>query len=765
MSLSRPRNRVNSRANTLPSLLTTVEANNVDSSSFLPSIEESLQDWLTRSIPDTASTSSSLLLLETCPCCKKVDCENMDTLASAIRKLEGDARLAAEIGQSLLHKHEQSVITSTEIKSNLEEQLGQLREKVRELEHSLLEADIKKQELEEEKDKSIWEYQKTQKTLDETVIDLEAANHRCIQLGSELKQKSSEVDALRVFKIMARQADIREDALRVMLEDNKHELGISRKKELSLESKHRKLKAKYESLCIAYERIKLNQQEMGLTNCTQLDIMWLRESNEKLRKDVLKLTSALLSPGDAHMTHQNQLVELIKELASANTKLKNDLLDCRDLFVERYGHAMPPEIVMTTNNDGDNNTAAEENPPLLSKSAPDEPSSSCRQDNNNDPSSSSVSLTLPPSIMTSSTSSHSLAEPHPTPSTSSVNPSVVHHHYHYYLKNNKALNEKGKLKDVEGDSNNSNDPNEKKETPEITLSPSPINDTSSPFRQLHVQISVVLQRLKQTDIRALNRRLRRAFDMLELSSMSNSIIENILHDMEGLRSRFLWIEETKEESWVNDVSMLEFFPMMGLFQDMMREISQLRTTMNDLQVEYYKKVEESDIRLEEELKRKQQEKEQKRKSSGGGEVGSPLSWLANVFQRASQQQQKYQQQEQQQKSIHQKSLYPSQSQDSLHTRFIMDTTPVHPLAIPSSERLRKKSDMDRHGPASSFPRSFEKPSSKKKVILRASQSAGTTMQPALEYAVRRKRSTLGLESSNQASPDLAFGTTNWLGNK
>jgi hypothetical protein len=51
----------------------------------------------------------------------------------------------------------------------------------------------------------------------------------------------------------------------------------------------------------------------------------------------MQLTSALLSPGDAHMTHQNQLVDLIKELASANTKLKNDLLDCRDLLVESYG--------------------------------------------------------------------------------------------------------------------------------------------------------------------------------------------------------------------------------------------------------------------------------------------------------------------------------------------------------------------------------------------------------------------------------------------
>jgi hypothetical protein len=41
--------------------------------------------------------------------------------------------------------------------------LEQVREKARELEQSLLESEIKKQELEEEKDKTIWEYQKTQK--------------------------------------------------------------------------------------------------------------------------------------------------------------------------------------------------------------------------------------------------------------------------------------------------------------------------------------------------------------------------------------------------------------------------------------------------------------------------------------------------------------------------------------------------------------------------------------------------------------------------
>lgn len=90
----RARTRVNSRANTLPSLSNTTintESTTVD---FLPSIEESLQDWLSRSIPDTPSSSVSWLL-DTCRCCNQNECENLETLSSAIRKLEGDSRLAA----------------------------------------------------------------------------------------------------------------------------------------------------------------------------------------------------------------------------------------------------------------------------------------------------------------------------------------------------------------------------------------------------------------------------------------------------------------------------------------------------------------------------------------------------------------------------------------------------------------------------------------------------------------------------------------------
>ncbi|KAI8643529.1 hypothetical protein BD408DRAFT_342219 [Parasitella parasitica] len=233
------------------------------SSAFMPSIEESLQDWLSRSIPNTPSSSVSWLL-DICRCCNQSDCENLERISSTIRKLENDTRLAAVIGQSLLEKHEQFVTESNEMKQQLEQQTELLHDRIHELEQSLTESDA----------------------LNETTSDLDMCNSMCLQLGSELKSKNNEVEKLRIFKFMARQADIREDTLRAKLEDVKQELAISRKAELTLESKYKKLGTKYESICLAFEKLKLDQQE---TSSHQLDLVWLKESNEKLRKDVLKV--------------------------------------------------------------------------------------------------------------------------------------------------------------------------------------------------------------------------------------------------------------------------------------------------------------------------------------------------------------------------------------------------------------------------------------------------------------------------------------------
>ncbi|KAI7888099.1 uncharacterized protein EV154DRAFT_605078 [Mucor mucedo] len=842
MNRQRPRTRVNSRANTIPSLSNTTVNTESTVVDFLPSIEESLQDWLSRSIPDTP-TSSVAWLLDTCRCCHRNECENLEILSSAIRKLEGDSRLAAEIGQSLLHKHEQFVSESDDIKNGLEQELEELRDKVRELEQSLTDSDNSKQDLVQEKDRSIWEMQKTQKILDETAVDLETSNHRCLQLGSELKSKIQELEKLRIFKFMARQADIREDTLRAKLEDIKQELAVSRKTELTLESKYKKLKTKYESICFSFEKIKLDQQELGPSKDHQLDLVWLRESNEKLRKDVLKLTSALLVPNtadDLHMTNHNNtshhLIELIKELASANNKLKTDLLDCSDLLMEcrndlynkldkQQDEIMHHDdnsciIIQQENNNHAPTSQDDDKTSWLSTSAPQSNEESIvivpRLRRTESKRSNKIDTTVAPSP----------SSPQPAVSLSTDTPAVVHHHYHYYMKN-KLMAEKGKLRKSAEIKNG--------EKPPATLSPSTSSksvklDSSSPFRQLYHQVTMVLQRLQQTDIRALNRRLRRAFDILELSSMSNSIIENIVTDVDGLRTRFLWIEDchqlVKQESWIHDISMLEFFPIIGLVQDMLKEIGQLRTTMNDLQVEYVKKVEESDTRLEEEILRKQQEKQQ-RIVLNTYKKTTLSSWLSNVFQRKQgegHQVSSPQQQQQQQQDTNTRFIINNTSDISITTTH--HPSSVHPLSTVNTEKSnmiaiirRKKSDIDRHGPPSSFPTrspavaigneknkrrstathistqvSTSSPSSNPTpagsvtpkpfpLTLRASQSAGTvrrskSMQaPALDYVVRRKRSTLGLSSSSSTDYDLMLtpqttspdmtGTfaTSWLGNK
>ncbi|ORZ23611.1 hypothetical protein BCR42DRAFT_318797 [Absidia repens] len=189
-------------------------------STYLPSTDESLQDWLTRNLPEANSPSPlSSLMNETCPCCDKYDCENMDTLQKTMKRLEADACLAAQIGQSLLQKHESLVAETNQTKGILEQQLNEFREKVANLEILL--------------------------ALEETSVDLEKANKRCIEIGQELQNKTKELEKLRIFKFMVRQADFREDMLRSQLEDTNQELAISRKNELMLESKYKKLKSRY----------------------------------------------------------------------------------------------------------------------------------------------------------------------------------------------------------------------------------------------------------------------------------------------------------------------------------------------------------------------------------------------------------------------------------------------------------------------------------------------------------------------------------------
>lgn len=158
--------------------------------------------------------------------------------------------------------------------------------------------------------------------------------------------------------------------------------------------------------------------------------------------------------------------------------------------------------------------------------------------------------------------------------------------------------------------------------------------TKSPFALLQEHVTQVLDRLRGSDIRALNRRLKRAFEITELSNMSNSIIDNILMDVDILDTRFLWVNTA-------DADTMAFFPLVDLLKDMLKELGILRNTMNELQVEYVKKVEESGLRVEEEILKKRQLKREstiklassKSKSTSTASTNNPrpLSWFTNMF--------------------------------------------------------------------------------------------------------------------------------------
>ncbi|CAO0798771.1 unnamed protein product [Mucor circinelloides] len=494
-------------------------------------------------------------------------------------------------------------------------------------------------------------------------------NEKCNQLEMDLKIKESELQKLRLYKFMARHAESNEATLTSKLEDTNQELAICRKNELVLESKIKKLKMRYESLYSNHEQLSRQMQETAM-------IMPQPPRNES---DTIKSVSSY--------NNNNDLISLIKELSSANTKLKSDLINCKEQLSESRGEVsalnqkLEDAANSTTEQDGkrlqdDIKTSIKRSKKLKrATSVKDEATNTKKKDGL--PIRSKTTMQPPLPSVSSSMPTSSLASS-PVISPNSKN-AVVHHHYHYYVKNSKGeriqitdemdsssskstasnssshdimldCSERNTLGDMYSISPQQQQQQQQQQPNQRELVPTPstssvitIKDgtvttsasglTKSPFILLQEHVTQVLDRLRGSDIRALNRRLKRAFEITELSNMSNSIIDNILMDVDILDTRFLWVQTT-------DTDTMAFFPLVDLLKDMLKELGILRNTMNELQVEYVKKVEESGLRVEEEILKKRQLKREstlKLKSSKSTSTASsnnstrPLSWLANMF--------------------------------------------------------------------------------------------------------------------------------------
>jgi hypothetical protein len=112
------------------------------------------------------------------------------------------------------------------------------------------------------------------------------------------------------------------------------------------------------------------------------------------------------------------------------------------------------------------------------------------------------------------------------------------------------------------------------------------NCNKNPFDVLHSVTQQTFEKINATDTRTLNRRLKRGvFDMSELSTLSNSILQSILVD--------LCSEEFKNQfEWVHDYDNLEyFFPLVIAIQALLKELGTMKMTLNDLQADYVKRIE------------------------------------------------------------------------------------------------------------------------------------------------------------------------------
>jgi hypothetical protein len=176
-------------------------------------------------------------------------------------------------------------------------------------------------------------------------------------------------------------------------------------------------------------------------------------------------------------------------------------------------------------------------------------------------------------------------------------------------------------------------------TPSPPQSPNIVGqDSKHPYKMLHDLAAQLFKRLSGTEIRVLNRRLHRAFDMLKLTDLSNSIIDNVDQDIQSLDSRFSWVQQAvreQEQTWAHEtIALSSFFVMVKLVQELLSEIGTLRTTLNSLQVEYVNKVNDNQSYVEKALEEKSSIDQANNPGLRQDETPGAFSWLAQMITRA-----------------------------------------------------------------------------------------------------------------------------------
>ncbi|KAF9425438.1 hypothetical protein BGZ94_007525 [Podila epigama] len=237
------------------------------------------------------------------------------------------------------------------------------------------------QELEESRLVAMSDQARTAKRLLLMSSQLEYTEQKLYNLTQKVDDSQRDSDLLRIERLKREAFQEREDAGRLRIEALQDELQETQRSERMLQQKLTTTQTKYEALSKRHDLLRQKQQELELARESKEALAWLKETTERLCSppqgslgEAIKQerysssssssgtapisiqTDTLISPShspslslstspasssppypssltmDPPLAAQNQLISLIKELATTNSTLRSELNEYRDLL-------------------------------------------------------------------------------------------------------------------------------------------------------------------------------------------------------------------------------------------------------------------------------------------------------------------------------------------------------------------------------------------------------------------------------------------------
>ncbi|KAF9155490.1 hypothetical protein BG015_009682 [Linnemannia schmuckeri] len=227
------------------------------------------------------------------------------------------------------------------------------------------------QDLEESRLLAISDQARTAKRLLLMSSQLEYTEQKLFSLTKETEDGLKDSDLLRIERIKREALQEREDAGRLKIDALQDELREVQRSERTLQQKLLTIQTKYETLGQRYDQLRRQQQEVDLARESKEAVAWLKETTDRLcsppqgslgqaiqqekslqqgstpiniaRSDSPTSSSSppyQSSIVDPPLAAQNQFISLIKELATANSTLRSELTEYRDLLQDSRNEVM-----------------------------------------------------------------------------------------------------------------------------------------------------------------------------------------------------------------------------------------------------------------------------------------------------------------------------------------------------------------------------------------------------------------------------------------